>query len=129
MPTERDRATTLSRALTGAGLIAFATLTGCATASAGHGAVATAHTGSDCRRTVRGVVSARGALVPGWLPRGFRQQAGYQPPSALPQASFTEISAHPDPPRVMLGTARLPGPLTPAEGGRSDGKPVNVQGQ
>jgi hypothetical protein len=78
---------------------------------------------------VRGVVSARGTLVPGWLPRGFRPQAGYQPPTALPQASFTEISAHPDPPRVMLGTARLPGPLTPAEGGRSDGKPVNVQGQ
>ena len=66
--------------------------------------------------------------MPGWLPRGFRRQAGYQPASSLPQSTFTEVSAHPDPPRVMLGTARLPGPLTPAEGGRSHGKSVNVQG-
>lgn len=88
-----------------------------------------AEAGSGCATVVHGVVSGRGSLVPGWLPPKFGPLAGSQSTSSLPDSTFTTFNSHPDPPRIMLGTAIQPAPLTSAEGGRANGKPVKVHGQ
>jgi hypothetical protein len=113
---------------TAVALATFCVLTGCGTVPAELHNAAAAKVGSGCLTIVHGVVSGRGSLAPGWLPRGFRPLTGYQPAASLPQASFAEVSTHPDPPRIMLGSAIQPGPLTAAQGGRVNGMPVEVQG-
>lgn len=111
-----------------AALAGLTVVTGCGTARSGHGGHGASDVVGGCVTVVHGVVTGAGSLAAAWLPRGFRQQAGTQLGSSLPETSYVKAGRRADPPRVMLGSARQRGPLTAADGGRSAGVPVVIQG-
>jgi hypothetical protein len=112
-----------------AGLAAAAALTcltACGTGPA-RSDVKAARPRSGCATTVHGVVSGPGSLVANWLPAGYRLQTGAQSASSLPQATYAKVTRHPDPPRIMLGSAGQV-PLAAAAGGFSKVVPAVIQG-
>lgn len=119
------------------GLVTLGALLGataCGTVAAGHGSLASRHSGGPemaglaCTTTVRGVVQGPGSLTATWLPRGYRLQAGTQATSSPPGSTYVKATSQPDPPRIMLSSAHQAGPVTGADGGAGRGSAVRIQG-
>jgi hypothetical protein len=102
-------------------LAGLADITACGTRHASAG-------GHVCLTTVHGVVPGPGVLATTWIAAGFHLSSGGGSASAWPSATYAEVSARPDPPRLELSVSLHAGPLSQGDTGGRTATSVLIEG-